>query len=62
MKVDFPQTFTKVFETVGYKSTSKPDTSRYDERLRDLELPLGVNNPHEEIIMKGLGFKKTGKN
>ena len=56
------QSYVKIFKNVGYKATSKPDTSKYDERLGDLELPLGANNPHEEIIMNALGFKKTAKN
>ena len=50
----------KLIEKYGYNMHSQQGGSNYVSGIDNIYLPLGANDPDEAVILKALGFEKTG--
>ena len=51
----------KTIEKYGYEMKPQQGGGYYLQGVQNIYIPLGANNPDEEIILKALGFNKTGR-
>ena len=50
----------KLIEKYGYNMHTQQGGSNYINGVNNIYLPLGANDPGEAVILKALGFEKTG--